>query len=552
MDDKLIRYAIYARKSTESEERQTQSIKSQLYELDEVVRRDGLNVVQVITEEKSGKIPFKREKFTEMIREVERGNINGILVWETSRLSRNPTESGMLQQLLQDGKLTRIRSMTRKFETDDNAVIFGVESAVATQYSIDGTRRAIRGYRKKVRDGQLSGRAPEGYINNTTLKTIEKDPLRFNIIRKIFDMYLTGDYTVIQIKEYLDETGYLTIKRLHSGNKPLSRSGIYKILSNPRYYGMIPHPDYPDDASKMYKAAYPKMITRDEFERIQYLLGSKGRTKYVTKKHFQLKGLMSCGECGCSITAEYKSKKLANGGMNFYTYYHCTHKKKSCSQRGVVSEEVLFDQIEKYFAAYEIPDELYKWGLNYIDMIAKTELEERKSTKTMQNMSASLIEKKLDTLLDKLTDEIISNEEYLRKSTELKADLQNSKNEIQLTQDRVRNRYEIIGKTFELLNGVSTNFRNGDVELRKEMLNAIGYNHSLKDKTLSFTPYEWLEPMKNKLPEVKIELEKVITDEIKSPQSNEPTKKDFEKSLMSSWQGYVESNHGFRFWRPTH
>jgi site-specific DNA recombinase len=117
-----IKYALYARKSTESEDRQVQSIDAQLYELKKIAKKDDLNVVKVLKESKSAKMPYQRPEFAELIRLVNDGRIDGILCWQVNRLSRNPAESGMLQQLLQDEKIKQIRTYDRIYESGDNAV----------------------------------------------------------------------------------------------------------------------------------------------------------------------------------------------------------------------------------------------------------------------------------------------------------------------------------------------------------------------------------------------------------------------------------------------
>ena len=96
-----IKYLIYARKSSESEDRQVQSIESQVDRLKRIATDLNLDIKQVYTEAKSAKNPNNRPQFDEMIERVERGEADGILCWQINRLSRNPIDSGKLQWLLQ-------------------------------------------------------------------------------------------------------------------------------------------------------------------------------------------------------------------------------------------------------------------------------------------------------------------------------------------------------------------------------------------------------------------------------------------------------------------
>lgn len=95
-----MRYFLYARKSTDTEDKQVLSIEAQLSELHALARRDDLDVVAEFVEKRSAKKPG-RPVFEEMMRRVERREAQGILCWKIDRLSRNPVDSGRVSWLLQ-------------------------------------------------------------------------------------------------------------------------------------------------------------------------------------------------------------------------------------------------------------------------------------------------------------------------------------------------------------------------------------------------------------------------------------------------------------------
>lgn len=110
-----IKWAIYARKSTESEDKQIQSIDDQTKYMREIATREGLNVVDVITESKSAKLKNHREGFSKLLTLIDTGKIQGILCWKMDRLSRNPVESAHIQEALQLKKLECIYTAERKY-----------------------------------------------------------------------------------------------------------------------------------------------------------------------------------------------------------------------------------------------------------------------------------------------------------------------------------------------------------------------------------------------------------------------------------------------------
>lgn len=537
VSDKPIKYAMYVRKSTEGDDRQVHSINDQIEVLTELASRYDIKVsrTNIFKESRSARKPNNRPEFDRLIESIEAGKIQGIVVWKLDRLSRNPTESGLLQQLLQDNKIRHIRTPEREYYPQDNAVIFSVETSIGNQYVRDLSDNVKRGMRNAVRNGRIAGVAPAGYINRQIdqRKFIEKDPERWDLIRKAFDVFLTGNYTVMEVRQMLDEWGYMSLKRRKRGGTPISRSSIYSILNNRRYMGKVPHPDYPDDPNYDTDGDFEAMITLEEFERVQSLLGNKTRVKNVSQKHFELKGLLRCGNCDCAVTAHKIPKKLVNGKINYHTYYHCTRKKEPCNQKGV-PEATLFAQIDELLGQYEINPKLYQWGLDAIKEIAKSEIEQRDDIQQMQFATIDQLQKQLDKLVDLVTDNTISSDTYKRKSEPLEAELARRQQEQKDTAERVKNWYEIIGFTLERLNNATDQFRNGDLSTRRDILLSIGCNPTLLDKTISIEPNSWLIPLRDNLPKIKSELNKVET--VGSIKKNKSSL-DREQSLVSNWCG---------------
>ena len=87
------KYFLYARKSTEEDDKQIMSIEAQLFELREFAHKENLEILEEFQESKSAKTPG-RAVFGEMMSKVEEmGNV-GILAWHPDRLARNSIDGG--------------------------------------------------------------------------------------------------------------------------------------------------------------------------------------------------------------------------------------------------------------------------------------------------------------------------------------------------------------------------------------------------------------------------------------------------------------------------
>lgn len=133
-----------------------------------------------------------------------------------------------------------------------------------------------------------------------------------------------------------------------------------------------------------------------KYNRAQFILGKHGKPRITPKKDFIYKGIATCGECGCSITAEYKYKAKYD---KTYIYYHCTHKRGDCWQ-GSIEEKELTRQLEAFWNSVEIKKEFFEWGLEAIQAMHSEANAEREKIAEAQTKALSEAQKKADRLLD--------------------------------------------------------------------------------------------------------------------------------------------------------
>lgn len=167
-------YFIYARKSTDSEDRQVLSIDAQLNELREFAERQGLKIVREFIESKSAKTPG-REIFNQMLVALENGEADGIISWQPDRLSRNSIDGGKVIYLIDQNIIQDLKFPTYLFDKSPHgkfnlSLAFGFSKLYVDNLS----QNVKRGIREKLRRGEFPGPAPLGYINNLKIKTIEK------------------------------------------------------------------------------------------------------------------------------------------------------------------------------------------------------------------------------------------------------------------------------------------------------------------------------------------------------------------------------------------
>jgi site-specific DNA recombinase len=519
--DTSIKYFIYARKSSESDEKQVQSIDDQVLVMDGIRKSYGLKVVDTIRESKSAKEPHGRPEFERMIERIKRGEAQGILVWKIDRLSRNPIDSAVIQWMLQREVIASIRTPDREYRPEDNALLLSVESSMANQYIRDLSKNVKRGLKSKLDKGWMPGTAPLGYLNTKTEirgeNYIFNDPERFPLIRKAWDLMLTGNYVPQEILDILnDEWGFRTREWKKKGSKPMSRSTIYKMFTNPFYAGIIPY------KGLFVEGKHAPMVSLEEFDRVQFILGRGGKPR-PNRYEYAYTGLVVCGECDGFVSATYKEKLLkSENKLKSYYLYYCTCARKEedkCGQRTYTNVDHMETEIEKELMSLTILPEFKDWALKVIAEKHDEEVSDRSSIYEMQQKTLNEAQRQLDTLTQMRLREMIDDAEYLKEKTRLRNEITTIKTKLKGTEQRAEGWLTLTEQTFEFACYAHKAFLFADSKTKREILSTVaGLNCTLKENLLSIKAVEWLVPIKETYPalEAKIkafEPEKYGTDE---------------------------------------
>lgn len=336
------RYCLYARKSTESEERQVLSIDSQIKEMLQLAERENLEIVTMKRESHSAKETGQRPIFNEIVEEIRLGKYNGILTWAPDRISRNAGDLGKIVDLMDEGKLQEIRTFGQKFTNSPSEKFLLM--ILGSQAKLENDNRGVnvkRGLRTRVEMGLWPGIAPTGYLNQ---KLMDKkcqlilDPDRAYIIKKMFEKVAEDKWSGRKVYHWLKfELNFMTI-----GNKNLAVGNIYRILMNPFYYGVF---EFPKKSGNWYTGKHEPIVTKELFDKVQEQLK---RDNIVRQSHeFAFTKLMTCGLCGSGISAEEKYKQLKDGTVAKYIYYGCGRSKDRNCKNNYMREEELTHQFIK-------------------------------------------------------------------------------------------------------------------------------------------------------------------------------------------------------------
>jgi site-specific DNA recombinase len=476
-----MKYFAYCRKSTESEDRQVLSIESQRAEFRRVLSvYPNIEIVEELEESRSAKAPG-RPIFDAMIKRIEKGEAEGIVAWHPDRLARNSVDGGWIIHLLDRGVLRDLKFANYSFENTSQgkfmlSIIFGY-----SKYYVDNLSENIkRGYRTKLDHGWRPSLAPLGYVNDAESRTITPDSIRFPLMRRMWEMMLTGCYTAPEILKVVnDEWGFRTPRRKRSGGIAISVSGIYKIFSNPFYSGIILW------NGNHYPGRHKPMVTAEEFSRVQELLGRVGHP--TPQKHqFAYTGLMRCGSCGFMITAE----KRVNRQGHRYTYYHCTKRLSPRCPEPYVEVRDLESQFAAFIERLRPPDRVHQWAFDGMRESRNTQHEAAHAEQESLAAALNDTHRKLGTLTDLRISSLLTDAEFVERRDKLSLEAASLREKIAARERNPDYWFEPARAVFSFCNSAAEWFARGTDEQKRLVVTACGSNLFLSEKKLSIQAAE--------------------------------------------------------------
>ncbi len=481
-------FLIYARKSSEAEDRQVSSIPDQLNELKTVIDSNNLEIIDPpFTEAQSAKAPGRKE-FAKMIELIDsRKDIKGIIVWKLDRLFRNPKDEGEIRQFLSDGRIEEIITPSKTYYEADSDFIMAVEGAQAQRFIRDLRQNTARGINSKLTKGIAPILAPPGYRNAIEKKQGERDiqphPIQFPLMRKVFELFLTGNYSIAGLHEEILKLGIKS-----SRGQIVSKTQLSVILHNPFYTGtrfIFNHKLYSNGIHK-------PMITDAEYDRIQDILEGNSRPRGQVN-HSLLTGLITCGECNMSITSEIQRKRYKNGTTQEIIYYRCTKKNKEikCNQKYIRAEE-LERQANLFLKRMELSPRFVDWAIKWLKEKHKDQGIVRDASLNQAQQAYNEVIVKLGRVVDLMISGVITPDEGTIKKQALEEEKGVLSDKLSQIDTHVSEWTDLAIQTFDFITKVREKFKNGTIEQRKTILRVIGSNLILKDKILTIearTPF---------------------------------------------------------------
>ena len=453
------------------------SNEAQVVRVSDYVKFKGLTSWKTIEIEESS-TKGDREKFQEVIKIIQESKEPIALVVDTvDRLQRSFKESVQLEELRKTGKIEihfyRENLVVHKDSNSADLLRWDMAVMFARSYVLQLSDNVKRAFEQKRRNGEWTGRSPIGYQNIGEIKgnkDIIPDTKKAHLIRKMFELYATGNYSTLTIRTEILKEGLES-----SIGKPLALSMVDYILNNPFYYGEML------SKGKLYPHKYQPIISRELFDRCRNIRKSWGKKpfKYAAKPYI-FRGLVRCARCGCSMSPETAKGK--------FIYYSCTNAKKNICDKKVYIPEKNF-----LMPVYEVLKTFNSIPQAKIDSIVEG-LKKSNENKDVYHKEAirslrqeyDAIQIRLSRLTDLLLDQSITKDFYDNKLKEMKQKQYDINIQLENHTRADENYYITASTVLNLAKNALSLFESSEVLEKRAMLNFILQNCVASGKKLEF------------------------------------------------------------------
>lgn len=454
---------IYARVSSSEQDKEGFSIPAQLKLLSKYAKTNKLNVCQEFVDVETAKTAG-RKKFGEMIDFLRSNNdVRHILVEKTDRLYRNFKDFVLLEDLDIEIILVKEGERISKESHSHAKFIHGIKVLMAKNYIDNLSEEVKKGMREKAEQGDWPGKAPIGYVNNKVTRLIEVDELRAPLVKRLFELYSSGNYSLSGLRNKI----YLDGLRSTNGMQ-LSKSMIEWILKNPFYFGEFIW------KNERFPGNHEPLISRTLFEQVQSLLCRDGKPK-TRKDTFIFSGLLICGRCGCQITAELKKGK--------YVYYHCTSGRGKCEQP-YVREELIDELFAEKLKGMQLDNEAANWIVTALKENSRDEGLYRQTERERLRRLYKSHQIRLDKAYEDRLDGIIDEKYWTELSKRWRAEQDTISYRIEKLDTRKRDYVEEGMEIIELAQNAHSLYVEQNLSEKRDLIKSLLSNCTLNDRTL--------------------------------------------------------------------
>lgn len=451
----------YIRVSTVRQGQTGTSLVEQREAIDRYARRWGLKLIKEF-EEKETAAKQGRPVFMQMMESLKEGRARGIIIHKIDRSARNLRDWAELGDLIDAGFEVHFANENLDLYTRGGRLSADIQAVVAADYIRNLREEVKKGIYGRLKQGFYPMPAPIGYMDRGKAKPKEPDSIQGPLVRKAFELYSTGKYSLVALVEKMDALGL----RNKAGHK-VPKNTMHDLLRNPFYTGLI----RVRVSGELYRGLHQPIITQKLFNVVQDVLNGKNVDRKRTHQ-FIFRRLLVCHYC---------VKRLVGEQHKGHVYYRC--QTKTCPQKTIREEKVesALKRVFEHLRFSEPENQVLRREVKrrYQQMDAFKESGIRAFQLQLQQLRT-----RLSNLTDAYIDGMLEKDVYLEKKNSLIKEENAVRERLQQLEQNGEKILAQVEKFLELVNNAYESYKLATTEERRELVKMVTSNLEAEGKTL--------------------------------------------------------------------
>jgi site-specific DNA recombinase len=406
-----------------------------------------------------------RPIWNQMLKLLRNRKATGVVIHKIDRSARNLKDWADLGELIDQGIEVHFANESLDLNSRGGRLSADIQAVVAADYIRNLREEAKKGIYGRLKQGFYPMRAPIGYLDNGAAQAKTIDPARGPLVRKAFELYGAGKFTILPLVDELYRMGL----RNRTGTR-VTRNGLSTILNNPFYMGLIRI----RRTGQVYGGNHEPLISKRLFDDVQDMLAGRFNTR--TKAHdFLFRRYITCKACSYSLIGE-----LQKG----HVYYRCHT--KNCPTKGIREEKVTalveqslgrleFTQAERDYMAARTRELKTHW------------FEEKEKQVGNLALRVQQVSERLNRLTDAFIDGTLEKELYEERKAALLFERRAIEDQVNSLKTGKTSTPQELQRFIELAGDAYSLYQTSITEKKRQLLKTVTSNCSADGETLDLT-----------------------------------------------------------------
>jgi len=464
------KFLAYARVSTPRQGEKGVSLPEQKEAIERYARVHGLEITRWF-EERESAAQTGRPAFTQMLRLLRLGKVQGVIIHKIDRSARNLEDWADVGKVVDAGVEVHFATENLDLRTVAGRLSADIQAVVAAHYSRNLREEVKKGLYGRLKQGFYPLRAPIGYLDQGSGKAKVHDPIRAPLIREAFKRYGSGTFSLPQLVQEMFRLGL----RNHNGG-PVTINGLATILKNPFYIGLVRI----YKTGQTFRGNHEPLIETGIFERVQAVLAGK-RVDRSSSRVFTYSRIVRCGTCGYSLIAERQK------GHVYYRCHNRPFKNPAICPPTCVGEDQIDATVLRRLTEVDLADEELELARITIANLKKDFAKNRGSMIDAFRLQHDHAQSRLARLTDLLVDGTIDKSVFESKQQAILLEQARIKEQVAEIENASCSPAVSMENTVELAKSPSMLYRKASPEKKRELLKTLLSNLAASGKNVEIT-----------------------------------------------------------------